>query len=144
MAASRLIRIPLILVAATVVTAGCGGETDIADVRTCLEELGLNVEAPPEGDTDIEDGVFATSNLEAAGADEEAAADAEFTFAMAAIVPEEKARTTFEDQSKTFASSVDEDGKLEFDSGIDGEYVWVAGGETGSDSFDDVRGCVEP
>lgn len=145
MAAYRVIRLPFLVFVAALVAAGCGsGGTDIADVRGCLDELGLKVEAPPEGDTDIEEGVFATSNLAAAAGDAESGGDAEFTFAMAAIVPDEEARTTFEDQSRSFATSVSEDGKLEFDSGIDGDYVWVAGGEKGSDAFGDVRGCVEP
>jgi hypothetical protein len=142
----------MVLLGCALLAAGCGGTDDgrdIASVRACLEGLGLNVEAPPADDEDVEEGVFATTDLSAAsgpgdGENEGEAAEAEFTFALAAIVTSEEARTRFREESSQFAETTDQDGRLSFESGSEGNYVWVAGGERDSDQFDEVLGCVKP
>ena len=126
--------------------AGCGGSgKDIGGVRSCLEDLKLTVESSPEDDADVKEGVFATTDLSAGIADSSKdTTDQEFTFALAAIVKDKDSVDKFEAKSKDFAKSASSDGKLEFESGTHGDYVWVAGGEQGSDSFDKVKDCVKP
>jgi hypothetical protein len=140
------LRTSLALVAIALVAAGCGSSTpDIASVGDCLEEAGLTVEAPPTGDADVEEGVFATSAVTGAEAGEDPeASSSEFVFALAAIVPKEESRSRFVEQSAAFAESADDEGKLDFDSGTDGEYVWVAGGEAGAEGVEAARDCVKP
>lgn len=132
--------------ALAVLAAGCGGSsTSIPDVKTCLEKLDLNVEASPKDDKDVKEGVFATTDLSAGltGGSKDTSGQ-EFTFALAAIVKDQDSVKAFEKKSTEFAKSASSDGKLEFESGTDGDYVWVAGGEQGSDAFDDVKACVKP
>ena len=139
----RTARTTIVIAAAALLAAGCGGTPDIDEVSGCLEGLGLTVEPANEDDPQVETGVFATTDLAGASQDPESDA-AEFTFALAAVVKDEDSIDTFEDQSREFAESASEGGKLEFESGTDGRYVWVAGGEQGSDAFDDAKDCVQP
>jgi hypothetical protein len=131
--------VPVLLVSSSLlVLAGCGGggTPDIAEVRTCLEKLDLKVEDPPAKDNEVEEGVFATTDLATA-------AEGEFTFAMAAIVKDEGSVKTFQDEAKKLTDAIAEDDKIKVETGTDGTYVWVAGGAE-EQAIKDVRGCVEP
>lgn len=139
----------LMVLTATLVAAGCGGSSgkDIASVKSCLKDLKLSVEEAPDTDNDVKEGVFATTDLTALAADggkDAAKAPEEFTFAMAAHVKDASKVKDFQKESEEFAKTASSDGKLEFETGVDGTYVWVAGGAKGSAAFDDARGCVKP
>lgn len=134
----NIVRIALVLAATLAVATGCssGGPPTIKEASACLEKLGLEVNPPLEEDPFVEDGVFATSKL--------GDADVPFAFAMAAIVPKADAREDFVRDSKAYLERTEGEGKLDFASGTDGQYVWVAGGEKDAETLDDVRRCVEP
>jgi hypothetical protein len=135
----------LMVLTATIVAAGCGSDgKDIESVTSCLEGLKLSVEASPDDDKDVEEGVFATTDLAALASKDAGKEPDEFTFAMAAHVKDVSKVEDFQKESEEFAKTASADGKLEFKTGTDGTYVWVAGGAKGSDSFKDARGCVEP
>lgn len=124
-------------VLAMLLASGCGAEgRDIADVKACLGKVDLKVENLPK-DKDVETGVFATTDL--AKVKEE-----EFTFALAAHVKSEKAVSQFQDESKAFSKTAGADKKLDFETGVDGKYVWVAGGAKSTKDFKDARACVKP
>lgn len=129
-----LLAIPLL---AMLVATGCGAEgKDIKDVKACLGKVKLKTEDLPK-DKDVETGVFATTDL--AKVKEE-----EFTFALAAHVKSEDAVKQFQDESKAFSKTAGTDKKLDFETGVDGRYVWVAGGAKDTDDFKDARACVKP
>lgn len=122
---------------AALVAAGCGTDgKEIDDVTSCLKDAKLTVEDLPK-DKDVTEGVFATTDLTKVE-------DAEFTFALAAHVKTDAAVTNFQDESKKFADTAGADQKLDFETGVDGRYVWVAGGAKDTDDFTDARACVEP
>lgn len=127
----------IVLLFAAAFVAGCGedGKT-VKDVRSCLSGLELTVEALPK-DSSVSSGVFATTDL--TKVDKE-----EFTFALAAHVKSDKAVKQFQDESEEFAKSAGADQKLDFETGVDGRYVWVAGGAKDTDDFKAARGCVKP
>jgi hypothetical protein len=135
----------LMVLTAMIVAAGCGGSgKDIESVERCLKDMKLSVEKSPDTDKDVEDGVFATTDLAGIAAKGSDAKSDEFTFAMAAHVKDESKVGDFQKESKEFAKTASADGKLEFKTGTDGTYVWVAGGAKGSDAYRDALGCVEP
>ena len=128
------VAIPLI---AMLVASGCGAEgKEIADVKSCLSKAKLKAEDLPK-DKDVETGVFATTDLAKVE-------DEEFTFALAAHVKSEEAVKQFQQESKEFSKTAGADQKLDFETGVDGTYVWVAGGAKDTDDFKDARACVEP
>lgn len=134
---ATLLRTASVLLLAVLLATGCGSEgRDIDEARSCLEGLGLTVDAPAESDKDVEEGLFATSDFKQAG-------EGEFTFAMAAHVRNEAAVKRFQEESREFTESVTEDDKLEIETGTDGSYVWVAGGSADSDAVAEARACVE-
>lgn len=134
--AFALLLVPVLVLLA----AGCGGGSgkEISEVRACLDDLELTVEGPQEKDKDIvEEGVFASTDLTKA-------ADGEFAFALAAIVKDDDAIKKFQKDSEAFSRTAEEDEKLDFQTGVDGKYVWVAGGSTEDDTYADARKCVKP
>lgn len=133
----RTFRVSAVLIVATVVFAGCaGGPPKIAEVRSCLEKVGLEVNDPMKDDKFVESGVFATTKV--------GDSKVPFAFAMAAVVPKKSAQEKFLTQSKEYLQRTKSEGKLDFSSGIEGDYVWVAGGEKGADTVNRVRKCVKP
>lgn len=133
---SRILVLAIPLLAMLVAT-GCGSEgKEMSDVKACLKNAKLTVEDLPK-DTDVETGVFATTDLTKVE-------DEEFTFALAAHVKSEKAVKSFQDKSTEFSETAGADQKLDFETGTDGRYVWVAGGAKDTDDFTDARACVKP
>lgn len=119
------------------VVGGCGADgKDIQEVKACLKGANLTVEELPK-DTDVTTGVFATTDLTKVE-------DEEFTFALAAHVKSDEAVKNFQKESTEFATTAGADKKLDFETGVDGRYVWVAGGAKDTDDFKDARACVEP
>ena len=105
-------------------------------MKACLKDAKLTVEDLPK-DKDVKSGVFATTDLTKVE-------DEEFTFALAAHVKTDDAVKNFQDESTKFAETAGADQKLDFETGVDGRYVWVAGGAKDTDDFKDARACVEP
>ena len=119
------------------VAAGCGSDgKDIADVKACLKKAGLTVEELDK-DKDVKSGVFASTDLSKVE-------DGEFTFAMAAHVTSDKAITEFKKESEDFRKSSGATDKLDFETGVDGKYAWVAGGAKSTKDYKDARACVKP
>ncbi len=133
----------VVIAAATLLASGCGGTPEISTVSGCLEELGLNVEPSGADEPLVEEGVFAVTDL-AAPTEDPAAATSELTFGLAAVAVDDEAVTKFRDKAKEFGETTAKGGDVEFESGTDGRYVWVAGGAKGSEAFEDVRDCVRP
>ncbi len=133
---SRLLVLPVVLLA-SIVAAGCGSEgKDIADVTACLKEAKLVVEPiDPQKDKDVESGVFATTDFSKLD-------DPDFRFAMAAHVTSEAAIERFQKKSSEFAKEAGDD--IDFTTGVDGRYAWVAGGAKGNDDIPTIRECVKP
>ena len=133
---SRTIALAIPLLAMLVAT-GCGADgKEMQDVKACLKDAKLTVEDLPK-DKDVKSGVFATTDLTKVE-------DEEFTFALAAHVKTDDAVKNFQDESTKFAETAGADQKLDFETGVDGRYVWVAGGAKDTDDFKDARACVEP
>ena len=134
------IRFTLLLLPATLIAAGCGGggTPEIKDVSSCLKELGLMVEQPKTNDKDVEEGVFATTDISKGDVKN-------LTIALAATAKTDAAVKEFEKESKDFAKQdFGGESKLTVDSGTSGRYVWVVAGAKGSDGFKDARDCVQP
>lgn len=136
----------MVVLFAALLATGCGGDgggdgKDITDVRACLKKLDLKVEAPPQDDKDVEDGVFATTDLTKGE-------PTDLTVALAAVAKSDKAVERFqkesEDFSKTLSVGNGKAGELSVESDSDGRYVWVVAGAKDNDTFTDARGCVKP
>jgi hypothetical protein len=133
----RIARTIVLSCSVALLAAGCGSEgKEIEDVKSCLAEVKLTVEDLPK-DKDVTSGVFATTDLTKVE-------DEEFTFALAAHVKSDGAVKQFQDESKDFSKTAGADQKLDFETGVDGRYVWVAGGAKDTDDYKDARACVEP
>lgn len=131
---TSIVILPLI---AMLVAAGCGADgKEMKDVKACLKDAKLTVEDLPK-DKDVTTGVFGTTDLTKVE-------DEEFTFALAAHVKSDEAVKNFQDESKKFAETAGADQKLDFETGVHGRYVWVAGGAKDTDDFKDARSCVKP
>lgn len=134
------VKLPFILVVLTVslLAAGCGGPT-IKDVRSCLKGLDMTVEDPPAKDTDVKDGVFASTDLTKGK-------PSDITIALAAEAKSDKAVKKFRKESESFADALDNgDGpKMSVESGTDGRYVWVVMGSKKQKLYGKARDCVKP
>ena len=129
--------IPLLLLA-SFVAAGCGSsEKDISEVRSCLKDAGMKVSKFPEKEQNVEDGVFATTDLSQG-------TQSKLTLAIAAYVKSEKTVDKFQKDVKDFskALSVGEQ-KLIIDSDVDGKYVWVVTGASEDKVYKDAIACVD-
>lgn len=138
MPANRIVSVLLVAAFALLAGACGGGQKEIADVRACLEDAKLKVDAFNESDKKVSEGLFATSDLTKGEQDE-------FTFAVAAYVTSEDTVSQFRKDTEEFSKtlSVGEQ-KLEIDSGTDDRYVWVVGGAKDAPAYDDARACVQP
>ena len=133
----RVLLIVLPVLATALFAAGCGSDgKDIADVKSCLKDAKLKVEDLKE-DKDVKSGVFASTDLTKVE-------DGEFTFAMAAHVTSESAIKEFKKESEAFRKTSGAEDKLDFETGVDGKYAWVAGGAKDTDDYKDARACVKP
>ncbi|MEO6866944.1 MAG: hypothetical protein ABI200_02880, partial [Gaiellales bacterium] len=112
---------------------------EIKDVTKCLKDLKLNVEDAPGDDKDVREGVFASTDVTAAGAD-----PTKLTIALAALAKNDKAVKEFEKESKNFSKELAKsDGeKVEIESGTDGNYVWVVMGDKKDKTYAKAKDCV--
>ena len=136
--AKQAVKTTMVVLGIAVLAAGCGGSTkSIADVQACLKKVeGMTVEKAPAKDSGVEEGVFATTDLTKGG-------KGDFTMAMAANVKSEKDVKTFQEQSKEFAGTDKTDKTFAVETGVDGKYVWVAGGAKDSETYKASLDCVK-
>jgi hypothetical protein len=149
---SRPLHIALLITIIAVVTTGCAvgsGPKQVSDVRTCLEKAlpdgTIDATSVSEQDDAVEDAVFATSGLAAAG-DDAAAGNEEFVMAIAATVRSQETVEEFTKDSKRFTETLAQGGdeKLDVTSGSDGRYVWVVAGAPDADGYEAALECVTP
>jgi hypothetical protein len=132
----------LLVLAALSVAAfasGCGGAKDVAEVKSCLKDLKLNVDSAGKTDKKVEEGVFATSDLTKGDAKD-------ITIAVAARVKKDGTVKEFEKDNTAFADQLkkSERGKdLKVESGTEGRYVWVVMGDASNDTYKKAKDCVE-
>jgi hypothetical protein len=134
----NLRRIIPLLVLASFVAAGCGSSSkDIGEVRSCLKDAGMKVSKFPEKEQQVDEGVFATTDLSKG-------TQSKLTLAIAAYVKSEKTVDKFQKDVKDFskALSVGEQ-KLVIDSDVDGRYVWVVTGASEDKVYKDAIACVD-
>lgn len=135
---SILRRTIALVLLASFVAAGCAGAAkNVSDVRSCLKRAGMKVSKFPAREKQVDEGVFATTDLTTGN-------QARFTLAVAAYVKSEKTVDKFQKDVKDFskALSVGEQ-KLVIDSDVDGRYVWVVTGASEDKVYKDAIACVD-
>lgn len=122
---------------AAVVAAGCSaGAKEISDVRSCLKDAGMKVEAFDKSEQQVKEGVFATTDLSKGDHDT-------FTLAVAAYVKSAKTVDEFQDDVKEFSDALSVGKrKLVIDSDVDDDYVWVVTGVKEDKVFKAAVDCV--
>jgi hypothetical protein len=132
---ARLAALVALVLAATLVVAGCGGGSgkDVGEARSCLKDAGFDVTGLTGKDKDRMDdatiGSYHDKGLK------------KVAFASAGVVKSDKDVKQFKDGMDALGSALAAEGT--FKSGTSGKYVWAYGGTKGLDKVDDAKDCVE-
>ena len=134
---STTLRSCLLVLFAAILATGCAaGKQEIKDVKSCLEDAGMKVEAFPKSEKKVKEGVLATTDL--SKGDQKS-----FTLAVAAYVKSEKTVDEFEKDVKDFSDALSVGKrKLVIESDVDGDYVWVVTGVKEDKVFKAAIDCV--